>query len=82
MYKLLNNENLIEGKNSLLSDKLTLSLAINGQPTAQAFANGQSFYLHSSVNPEREARFLADSLKQAEDYIVLEWSLDTMCWSF
>lgn len=43
LYKLLNNENLIEGKNSLLSDKLTLSLAINGQPTAQAFANGQSF---------------------------------------
>ena len=75
LYKLLNNENLIEGKNSLLSDKLTLSLAINGQPTAQAFANGQSFYLHSSVNPEREARFLADSLKQAEDYIVFGMEL-------
>lgn len=75
LYKLLNNENLIEGKNSLLSDKLTLSLAINGQPTAQAFVNGQSFYLHSSVNPEREARLLADSLKQAEDYIVFGMEL-------
>lgn len=75
LYKLLNNENLIEGKNSLLSDKLTLSLAINGQPTAQAFANGQSFYLHSSVNPEREARLLADSLKQAEDYMVFGMEL-------
>lgn len=70
LYKLLNKENLIEGKNSLLSDKLTLSLAINGQPTAQAFVNGQSFYLHSSVNPEIEARFLVDSLKMTEDYIV------------
>lgn len=75
LYKLLNKENLIEGKNSLLSDKLTLSLAINGQPTAQVFANGQSFYLHSSVNPEREARFLADSLKQAEDYMVFGMEL-------
>ena len=82
LYKLLNKENLIEGKNSLLSDKLTLSLAINGQPTAQAFVNGQSFYLHSSVNPEIEARFLVDSLKMTEDYIVLEWGWDTMCWSF
>lgn len=35
LYKLLNKENLIEEKNSLLSDKFTLSLAINGQPTAQ-----------------------------------------------
>ena len=69
LYKLLNNENLIEGKNALLSDKLTLSLAINGQPTAQTFVNGQSFYLHSSVNPEIEARFLVDSLKMTEDYI-------------
>lgn len=75
LYKLLNNENLIEGKNSLLSDKLTLSLAINGQPTAQTFVNGQSFYLHSSVNPEREARLLADSLKQAEDYMVFGMEL-------
>lgn len=75
LYKLLNKENLIEGKNSLLSDKLTLSLAINGQPTAQAFVNGQSFYLHSSVNPEREARLLADSLKQAEDYMVFGMEL-------
>lgn len=75
LYKLLNKENLIEGKNSLLSDKLTLSLAINGQPTVQAFANGQSFYLHSSVNPERGARLLADSLKQAEDYIVFGMGL-------
>ena len=75
LYKLLNKENLIEGRNSLLSDKFTLSLAINGQPTAQAFANGQSFYLHSSVNPEREARLLADSLKQAEDYMVFGMEL-------
>lgn len=75
LYKLLNNENLIEGKNSLLSDKLTLSLAINGQPTAQTFVNGQSFYLHSSVNPEREASLLADSLKQAEDYMVFGMEL-------
>ena len=41
----------------------------------EAFANGQLFYLHSSVNPEREARFLADSLKQAEDYIVFGMEL-------
>ena len=75
LYKLLNKENLIEGKNSLLSDKLTLSLAINGQPTAQAFANGQSFYLYSSVNPEREASLLADSLKQAEEYMVFGMEL-------
>lgn len=75
LYKLLNKENLIEGKNSLLSDKLTLSLAINGQPTAQAFVNGQSFYLHSSVNPEIEARFLVDSLKMTEDYIVFGMGL-------
>lgn len=57
LYKLLNKENLIEEKNSLLSDKFTLSLAINGQPTAQTFVNGQSFYLHSSVNPERKQVF-------------------------
>lgn len=75
LYKLLNNENLIEGKNALLSDKLTLSLAINGQPTAQTFVNGQSFYLHSSVNPEIEARFLVDSLKMTEDYIVFGMGL-------
>lgn len=75
LYKLLNNENLIEGKNALLSDKLTLGLAINGQPTVQAFANGQSFYLHSSVNPEREARLLADSLKMTDDYIVFGMEL-------
>ena len=75
LYRVLDKENEDEGKNSLLSDKLTLSLAINGQPTAQAFANGQSFYLHSSVNPEREARLLADSLKQAEDYIVFGMEL-------
>lgn len=75
LYKLLNNENLVEGKNALLSDQLILSLAINGQPTAQAFANGQSFYLHSSVNPEREARLLAGSLKQAEDYMVFGMEL-------
>lgn len=75
LYKLLNKENLIEGKNSLLSDKLTLSLAINGQPTAQAFVNGQSFYLHSSVDPEIEARFLVDSLKMTEDYIVFGMGL-------
>ena len=75
LYKLLNKENLIEGKNSLLSDKLTLSIAINGQPTAQAFANGQSFYLYSSVNPEREASLLADSLKQAEEYMVFGMEL-------
>lgn len=75
LYKLLNKENLIDGKNSLLSDKLTLSLAINGQPTAQAFVNGQSFYLHSSVNPEIEARFLVDSLKMTEDYIVFGMGL-------
>lgn len=75
LYKLLNKENLIDGKNSLLSDKLTLSLAINGQPTAQAFANGQSFYLYSSVNPEREASLLADSLKQAEEYMVFGMEL-------
>ena len=43
LYRVLDKENEDEGKNSLLSDKLTLSLAINGQPTAQAFANGQSF---------------------------------------
>ena len=75
LYKLLNKENLIEEKNSLLSDKFTLSLAINGQPTAQTFVNGQSFYLHSSVNPEREASLLADSLKQAEDYMVFGMEL-------
>ena len=75
LYKLLNKENLVDGKNSLLSDKLTLSLAINGQPTAQAFVNGQSFYLHSSVNPEIEARFLVDSLKMTEDYIVFGMGL-------
>lgn len=75
LYKLLNKENLIEEKNSLLSDKLTLSLAINGQPTAWTFVNGQSFYLHSSVNPQREASLLADSLKQAEDYIVFGMEL-------
>ena len=74
-FFVLDKENEDEGKNSLLSDQLTLSLAINGQPTAQAFANGQSFYLHSSVNPEREARLLADSLKQAEDYIVFGMEL-------
>lgn len=75
LYKLLNKENLIEEKNSLLSDKFTLSLAINGQPTAQTFVNRQSFYLHSSVNPEREASLLADSLKQAEDYMVFGMEL-------
>ena len=75
LYKLLNKENLIEEKNTLLSDKFTLSLAINGQPTAQTFVNGQSFYLHSSVNPEREASLLADSLKQAEDYMVFGMEL-------
>ena len=75
LYRVLDKENEDEGKNSLLSDKLTLSLAINGQPTAQAFANGQSFYLHSSVNPEREARLLADSLKQAEEYMVFGMEL-------
>lgn len=75
LYKLLNKENLIEEKNSLLSDKFTLSLAINGQPTAQTFVNRQSFYLHSSVNPEREARFLVDSLKMTEDYIVFGMGL-------
>ena len=75
LYKLLNKENLIEEKNSLLSDKFTLSLAINGQPTAQTFVNRQSFYLHSSVNPEREASLLADSLKQTEEYMVFGMEL-------
>lgn len=65
LYRVLDKENEDEGKNSLLSDKLTLSLAINGQ----------SFYLHSSVNPEREARLLADSLKQAEGYMVFGMEL-------
>lgn len=65
LYRVLDKENEDEGKNSLLSDKLTLSLAINGQ----------SFYLHSSVNPEREARLLADSLKQAEEYMVFGMEL-------
>lgn len=64
-----------QNMSSLLSDKFTLSLAINGQPTAQTFVNGQSFYLHSSVNPEREASLLADSLKQAEDYMVFGMEL-------
>ena len=52
-----------------------ITLAINGQPIARKVNGGREFYLHSTVNPEWEARLLVESLPVAENYVVLGMGL-------
>lgn len=56
-------------------NRFFVGLAINGQPTLQASMTDKSFYMHSSVNPDREAKILVDSLKSNDKYVIFGMGL-------
>lgn len=72
-YDLLNRK--MKDKTGLQSREFVSGLAVNGQPTVQAMFSGHSFYLHSSVNPGREAKMLIDSIGEADNYSVFGMGL-------
>lgn len=45
-------------------------LAVNGQMTMRVKNGNHTFWMHSTVNPEREAQLLVRDLPDAEDYVV------------
>lgn len=47
-----------------------IRMSINGQPTLLVKMPEIFFYMHSSVNPAREAQLLVDSLKKSNRYVV------------
>ncbi len=74
------NKNIIDpekiaDRTGLQSREFVPGLAVNGQPTVQARLSGHSFYLHSSVDPGREAKMLIDSIGEAEYYSVFGMGL-------
>lgn len=58
-----------------VDSKYVITLAINGRPTVRKVNGSREFYLHSTVNPEWEARLLVESLPVAENYVVLGMGL-------
>lgn len=65
----------INRKNEINISQFKPVLAVNGQPTLQAMVRGYVFYMHSSINPEHEAKLLIDSIAEADNYAVLGMGL-------
>lgn len=59
-----------DSKTDNSSGKLIPSIAINGQITLQQKVNNRVFYMHSSVDPQNEARMLMEDVQTADYYIV------------
>lgn len=55
----------------LFYDKYETTLAINGQPTLQVRRGQYNFFMHSTVNPETEAKILVNEVSVCEKYIVI-----------
>ena len=72
-YDLLSRK--MKDETGLQSREFVPGLAVNGQPTVQAMFSGHSFYLHSSVDPGREAKMLIDSIGEADNYSVFGMGL-------
>ena len=74
------NKNMIDpekiaDRTGLQSREFVQNLAVNGQPTVQAMLSGHSIYLHSSVDPGREAKMLIDSIGEADNYSIFGMGL-------
>ena len=55
----------------LFYDKYETTLAINGQPTLHVRRGQYNFFMHSTVNPETEAKILVNEVSACEKYIVI-----------
>lgn len=56
-------------------NKFCISLSINGQPTVQVINGRQSFFMHSTINPEREAQLLIEGVSAVKNYVVFGMGL-------
>lgn len=55
----------------LFYDKYETTLAINGQPTLHVRRGQYNFFMHSTVNPETEAKILVNEVSACEKYMVI-----------
>ena len=62
-------------KTEVENNKFHICFAINGQPTVQGMNDRQSFFMHSTINPEREAQLLIESVSAARNYVVFGMEL-------
>lgn len=62
-------------KTEVENNKFHIRFAINGQPTVQGMNDRQSFFMHSTINPEREAQLLIESVSAARNYVVFGMEL-------
>lgn len=58
-------------KNETYDDKYNVTLAINGSPTIHVKREQCDFFMHSTVNPETEAKILVDEVAVCEKYVVV-----------
>ncbi len=75
LNKNMSDTEKIADRTGLQSREFVPGLAVNGQPTVQAMISGHSIYLHSSVDPGREAKMLIDSIGEADNYSVFGMGL-------